>query len=256
MDTVGQWVMLMITRMVPRDRGPRATTMIRMDMITLMAMPMREKIMRTDAALTLNQWLSPAFPVGAFTYSHGLEAAFHAGWITDAASLQAWLCDLLTLGSAHADAHFVAAAYHGQVPLAEVDGMARAFAPCRERLLETVAQGKAFCDVVGHVWDRELAGLTYPVALGRAAAIEELPLEMTLTLYLQAFISNLVSAAQRLGPIGQTEAQRVIRALAPTCAETAAEACDGNLSHIASATFLSDIASMKHETQYSRIFRS
>ena len=133
---------------------------------------------------------------------------------------------------------------------------AHAFAPCRERLLETVAQGKAFCDVVGHVWDRELAGLTYPVALGRAAAIEELPLEMTLTLYLQAFISNLVSAAQRLGPIGQTEAQQVIRALAPTCAETATEACDGNLSHIASATFLSDIASMKHETQYSRIFRS
>lgn len=212
--------------------------------------------MRTDAVLTLTQWLSPAFPVGAFTYSHGLEAAFEAGWIKDAAGLETWLTDLLTLGSAHADAHFVAAAYHAKMPLAEVDRAARAFAPCRERLLEAEAQGRAFCDVVGHVWDADLAGLTYPVALGRAVAIEGLPLELSLTLYLQAFVSNLVSAAQRLGPIGQTEAQRVIRTLGPICEETAREAADGELTHIASSSFLSDIAAMKHETQRSRIFRT
>lgn len=212
--------------------------------------------MRTDAVLTLNQWLSPAFPVGAFTYSHGLEAAFEAGWITSAADLETWLTDLLTLGSANADAHFMAAAYHGRAALSEIDAAARAFAPCRERLLEAEAQGRAFCDVVGHVWDADLAGLTYPVALGRAAAIEELPLDLALTLYLQAFVSNLVSAAQRLGPIGQTEAQAVIRALALVCAETAAEAADGELTHIASSSFLSDIAAMKHETQRSRIFRT
>lgn len=212
--------------------------------------------MRTEAVLTLNQWLSPAFPVGAFTYSHGLEAAFHAGWVRDAETLQGWLTDLLTLGSAHADAHFVAAAYHRRAPLPEIDTMARAFAPCRERLLEAEAQGRAFCEVVGHIWDADLAGLTYPVALGHAAALEALPLDLALTLYLQAFVTNLVSAAQRLGPIGQTEAQRVIHALAPVCGETAREASDGELTHIASSAFLSDISAMRHETQRSRLFSS
>ncbi len=212
--------------------------------------------MRIDPVLTLTQWLSPAFPVGAFTYSHGLEAAFHAGWVTDGESLRDWLGDLLTLGSGLSDAQFVAAAWHWELPVEEIDAMARAFAPSEERLLETVAQGEAFAQVVDAVWGGELAGLTYPVALGRAAAREGLALELTLQMYLQAFITNLVSAAQRLGPVGQTEAQRVVRDLAPLCAETAAVAAEGDLTRVASAAFRSDISAMRHETLYSRIFRS
>lgn len=210
----------------------------------------------TEAVLTLTQWLSPAFPVGAFTYSHGLEAAFHAGWVTDGATLTAWLMDLLTLGSANADAHFVAAAALGTRPLSDVDDMARAFAPCSERLLEAEAQGRAFCDTVNAVWAKKLDGLTYPVAFGAAVAREALPLDLALTLYLQAFVTNLVTNAQRLGPIGQTEAQKIMKTLTPLIEETAREAADGELTHVASAAFLSDIAAMKHETQYSRIFRS
>lgn len=210
--------------------------------------------MRSDQILTLTQWLSPAFPIGAFTYSHGLEASFHAGWVTDGASLQAWLTDLLTLGSANADAHFLAAAYLGNAK--EVDQLARAFAPCAERLFEADAQGRAFSKTVGRVWGRDLEGLTYPVALGRAARLEKLPVDLTLTLYLQAFVTNLVTNAQRLGPIGQTEAQTLLHALTPLIKETASEASDGELTHIASAAFLSDIAAMAHETQYSRVFRS
>ncbi|MBV7377547.1 urease accessory protein UreF [Maritimibacter dapengensis] len=212
--------------------------------------------MRTDDVLTLTQWLSPAFPVGAFAYSHGLEAAFEAGWVTDAESLKAWITDLLTLGSANTDAHFMAAAALHTRKLSEVDGIARAFAPCRERLSEACAQGKAFCDTVSAVWSKELDGLTYPVALGHAVHEEGLPLDLAITLYLQAFVTNLVANAQRLGPIGQTEAQQVIRDLAPLIEETAREAADGELTHIASNAFLSDIAAMKHETQYSRMFRS
>lgn len=206
--------------------------------------------------LTLAQWLSPAFPVGAFSYSHGLEAAFHAGWLTDAASLEDWLADLLTHGAGLNDATLLAAAYHGDTPRAEIDEIARAFAPSAERLLETTAQGQAFADVVGAVWGASLAGLTYPVALGAAAAREGLPLALTLTLYLQAFTSNLIAAAQRLGPIGQTEGQRILHGLSPLIGATAEAASPGDLESLASAAFLADIASMRHETQYSRIFRS
>lgn len=211
--------------------------------------------MSTDV-LTLAQWLSPAFPVGAFTYSHGLEAAFHAGWIADAASLEDWLADLLTHGSGLSDATLLAAAFHGQATLDEIDATARAFAPSAERLLETEAQGTAFAQTVGAVWGAELTGLTYPVALGAAAARQGLPLDLTLQMYLQAFASNLIAAAQRLGPIGQTEGQRILHALTHLIEATAEAAAPGDLASLASAAFLSDIASMRHETQYSRIFRS
>jgi urease accessory protein len=206
--------------------------------------------------LTLSQWLSPAFPVGAFGYSHGLEAAFRAGWITDAASLEDWLCDLLTHGSGRADAILLAAAYRGDAALDEIDATARAFTASAERLLETDAQGAAFAQVVGAVWGARLEGLTYQVALGAAAAREGLALDLTLSLYLQAFAANLIAAAQRLGPIGQTEGQRILRALAPVIEATAEQARDGDLARLASSAFLSDIAAMRHETLYSRIFRS
>jgi len=204
--------------------------------------------------LTLSQWLSPAFPVGAFTYSHGLEAAFQAGWLGDADGLRAWLTDLMTDGSARSDALLVAAAFHGDP--AEVDEIARAFAASAERLRETEEQGRAFGAVLGRVWGADLAGLTYPVALGAAVAREGLDLGLALELYLQSFLTNLTQAAQRLAPIGQSAAQAIIRDLAPLVAATAAEVVDGDLAGLASCAFLSDIAAMRHETQASRIFRS
>lgn len=206
--------------------------------------------------LTLAQWLSPAFPLGAFSYSHGLEAAVLAGWITDASGLQDWLAALFTHGSARADATLLAAAFHGATPLAAIDEIARALAPSAERHMETEAQGQAFAQVVEPIWGGDLAGLTFPVALGAAAARQRLPLEPTLTLYLQAFASNLIAAAQRLAPIGQTESQRILHALAPLIEDAARAAASGELDSIASSAFLSDIASMRHETLYSRIFRS
>ena len=223
--------------------------MVRMRTITT-AMPMSLEV------LTLAQWLSPAFPVGAFSYSHGLEAAFEAGRITTAEGLEAWLADLLASGSGRADARLIAAAFRGAVPLDEIDATARAFAASAERRLEAEAQGAAFVQTVNAVWRTDLADLALPVALGAAAARAGLPLDLTLALYLQAFVANLVACAQRLGPIGQTEGQRIVHALAPVIETVVADAADGDLARLASAAFLSDIASMRHETQYSRIFRS
>ena len=101
-----------------------------------------------------------------------------------------------------------------------------------------------------------IPALTYPVAVGYAAGREQLPLDLTLRMYLQAFASNLVTAGLRLIPLGQTEGHRLIRALAPDFAELAEQAMGGSLDDLTSTAFLSDIASMKHETQYSRIFRT
>jgi len=215
-------------------------------------------IMTTDTqVLKLAQWLSPAYPVGGFSYSHGLEGAVEAGQVTGAAALQDWLSDILAHGAGRSDAIFLAAAYRADTgDLAEIDATARAFAPSRERLLEADAQGAAFAEITRAVWPADLPRLTYPVALGRAARLHDLPLLLTARMYLHAFASNLVAAGIRLIPIGQTDGQRVLTALLPFCAQVAEAALDDGLDALASTVFLADIASMKHETQYSRLFRS
>ena len=217
-------------------------------------------LMTSDAAiLKLAQWLSPAFPVGAFSHSHGLEWAVEAGDLPDAARVEAWLRDVLVHGAGRSDAIFLAASYRAadRAALRALDAQARAFAPSAERLLESVAQGRAFCRVLGAVWpDGAEPDLTYPVALGHAAKLHDLPLLLTARMYLHAVTSNLVSAAIRLVPLGQTEGQRVLTALTPLCATLAAEAVEEDIADIASTAFRSDIAAMKHETQYSRLFRT
>ncbi len=215
------------------------------------AMPTDEQI------ITLGQWLSPAYPVGGFAYSHGLESLVETGAVTDGDSLQDWLADVLRYGAGQSDARFLIAAWRADAQeVGTVDTLCRAFAPSKERLQETDLQGAAFCEVTAAVWGLDIAGLTYPVALGRAAALEGLPPALTARLYLQAFVSNLVAAAQRLLPIGQTEGQRLIRALAPLISDITEQALAGSLDDLSGTAFLADIASMKHETQYSRIFRT
>ena len=214
--------------------------------------------MPTDTAvLTLAQWFSPAYPIGAFGYSHGLEAAVERG-LKGAAALQDWIADVLEHGSGRADATFLAAAYlaHTQDALREIDATARAFAPSRERLLEADKQGTAFCQITADVFGEDLSVLTYPVAVGIAAQRNALPQTLTAQMYLHAFASNLVACAQRLIGLGQTEAQTITRALAPLCIQIANDTQHGDLAMLSSTAFRADIASMHHETQYSRIFRT
>ncbi len=227
-------------------------------MVTPMNTPMNTSMnapMQNEAILTLVQWLSPAYPVGAFAYSHGLEWAVEAQDVHDSATLSAWLEGVLRHGAGWCDALFLAAAYRADDPK-EVDRMARAFAPSAERLKETTLQGAAFAETTGQVWGSALPALTYPVALGHSARRHDLPLELTLQMYLQAFMANLVAAGMRLIPLGQTNGQTLIKRYTPLCAAIAAEAIEGTLDNLSSTAFLSDIASMKHEQQYSRIFRT
>ena len=210
------------------------------------------------ALLTLAQWLSPAFPVGAFSYSHGLEWAVETGDVADARGFQDWLGAVLTMGAGRNDAILLTAAYRAETgePLAKTDALARALTPSRERLAETAQQGAAFARTTSGIWPVSLQNLTIPVAVGAAVQAMSLPLAETLVLYLHGFASNLTSAATRLVPLGQTAGQAALAAVAPLCSDIAARAQTQTIDDLGACTFLADIASMKHETQYSRLFQS
>lgn len=220
--------------------------------------------------LPLLVWLSPAFPVGAFAYSHGLEWAVETGQVRDAATTQEWIADLLAQGSGRNDAVLLAAAWRAaadqdDAALRHVAEWAAALQPSRERHLEATAQGAAFLVAIRASWPTEAVvrfdaawngEVAYPVALGVAAAGHSAPLGATLEASLLAFVGNLVSAVVRLGPIGQTDGQRIIAALVADVRAAASFAESSTLDDIGAAAFRSDIASLRHETQYSRLFRS
>lgn len=215
--------------------------------------------MPTDSdLLTLAQWFSPSYPLGSFAYSHGLEMAIVTGRIDSAGSLQAWLEDVLAHGTGRNDCILIRAA-HACTDLdavAEVDGHARAFASSAERLAETRVQGGAFARTTAAIWGGALPELTHPVAVGYAAGRMSLPLELTAQMYLQAFASNLVSAAVRLVPLGQTEGQACLAALSGLVGQVVAKSRGMDLDDLAGSAFLSDVAAMRHETLEHRIFRS
>ena len=222
------------------------------------ATPITTTTMSTEATLLLMQWLSPAYPVGAFAYSHGLECAVAEGHVRDGNELSRWLTDLLTHGGARSDAVLLSCAYRAETAadLSEIDATARAFCPSAERLQETDLQGAAFCRTTAATWGNDLARLTYPVAVGCAARQHDIPLDLTVQMYLHAFLANLIAAGQRLLALGQTDAQQRLSALSPKLRETAQAALSCTLDDLFGASFAADIASMRHETQYSRIFRS
>ncbi|MEQ8896966.1 MAG: urease accessory protein UreF [Roseovarius sp.] len=216
-------------------------------------------LMQADPRLlTLMQWLSPAYPLGSFAFSHGLESAVRAGWVLDAESLENWLADLLTDGSGHNDAILLRLAHAAPGPdaLDDINATARALSPSTERLREAERQGTAFARVTGPVWSIDLPDLLLAVAVGRAAGLLNLDADITTMLYLQSFASNLTSAAQRLMPLGQTEAQRTLSRLAPLCQRLVTETVGAGPSDLYSNTFLSDVAAMTHETLQPRLFQS
>jgi urease accessory protein len=214
-------------------------------------------------------WLSPAYPVGGYSYSHGLEWSVEAGKVGDAATLGAWIEDVLAHGAGRSDAIFLAEAWRafaagdaGALELAAE--LAAALAPSAERRLETLAQGTAFLAATLAAWPKpELEALAaegrevaYPIAVGAATAAHGLPLVETAQAFLQAFAANLVSAGVRLIPLGQSDGLRVLARLEPLIPRVVAGALGASLDDVGGAAIAADIASMRHETQYTRLFRS
>ncbi|MEN3977074.1 urease accessory protein UreF [Emcibacter sp. SYSU 3D8] len=280
------------------------------------------RTMTTDRLhlLRLQAWLSPSFPIGGFSYSHGLEQAVQRGWVHDRESLVDWLDADLRHGAGRSDAILMAGAYRAVLAIPSVvipahagtqagRGLAISTAPPRKNLsggestatepyeelgprvrgdddifevaelasalrgtselaLESTTQGISFLTTVRKVWPhRTLHDLhrllaehgitpTFPIVLGATCAAHGIPLPLALQFTLHAIIANYIGAALRLMKLGQTDGQHAIAALEDAVMETAAEALSASLDEIGSASLSVDIASMRHETQYSRIFRS
>jgi urease accessory protein len=233
-------------------------------------MIMADETTGSAALYRLMAWLSPSYPVGAFSYSSGIEWAVEAGDIKDAETLKRWLAVVIGEGGAFCDAVFFVHTYRSLADpsnegLRAIAELAAAFAPSKERHLETTAQGAAFivatkaawpCDTLARLaaaWDGPVA---YPVAVGIAAAGHGIALEPALHAYLHAVTANLISAGVRLIPLGQSDGQRVLAALEPTVEATARRALVTPLDQVGGAAFRADLASLLHETQYTRLFRS
>lgn len=214
--------------------------------------------------------MSPAYPVGAFSYSGGIEWDVEAGDIKDAKTLREWLAVMIGEGAGFTDAVVLRHAYDAitasdDAALRAIAEFAAAFVPSRERFLETTAQGRAFSDTtqaawptpaltrLGAVWNGPVA---LPVAVGAACAGHRIARGPVVRAFLQALAANWISAGVRLIPLGQTDGQRSLAALEGVVAESAARAQTTPLDELGTCAFRADIAGMRHETQYTRLFRS
>ena len=204
--------------------------------------------------MILQTWFSPAFPTGAFSYSHGLESAIQDNLINDAGSLKSWIALLLSYGSGRNDGLFLKAAYEG---VSEANALCLALCGSKERLRETMELGQAFSRVVKAGYGVKLPDRTaYPVAVGMAAKQIDLDLVLTLQSYLQAFASNLISVGVRTIPIGQQAGQDCLIGLYPVIQNMAKQIRSESLDELGTATFLSDLMAMKHEKSVPRIYRT
>ena len=223
-----------------------------------------------EALYRLMIWLSPAYPIGAFAYSSGIEWAVDAGDINNVATLRDWLDGMLSVGSGFNDGVFFAQMHRAMAAdddarAVEIAELAAAFAPSRERYDETTKLGRAFIDVTEAAWPccalarlKQIwkGAVAYPVAVGAACAGHAVPLAPALHAFLTAIVANWISAGVRLIPLGHTDSQRLLQMLEPVVRETAQRALVSGLNDLGSATFRAELAGIKHEAQYTRLFRS
>lgn len=225
--------------------------------------------MRASDLYRLMTWLSPSFPVGSFSYSHGLETAIDDGKIGDREELVAWIATLLRHGAGRTDAVLLHAAWEAaerddRTELFRVASVGAVLVPTAEIAHQTAAQGAAFMAAAGDAWPAPLleqlvddcSRVVFPVAVGVASAAHGVPVDLTTTAYLTEFAANLVSAGMRLIPLGQRDGQRAIAALEPVVELTRLSSANLTVDTVGGATPTADLTSMRHETQYTRLFRS
>jgi urease accessory protein len=225
------------------------------------------------ALLRQQSWFSPAFPTGSYSYSHGIEWAVEAGHIHDRRSLVDWLEADLCYGSGRNEAIFFIEAWRSATDddcekLLKIAELAAAFRGTSEFALETSQQATACLATLRRVWpDPLLESLSellsdlriapvFSVVLGVRAARQDIPATLALPAFLQSYLANLVTAGVRLIPLGQTDGQLGIAELEPAVLAAAAQAEEATIQDLGSASFMVDLASASHETQYTRLFRS
>jgi urease accessory protein len=228
-------------------------------------------IMDDAVQARLLAWLSPAYPIGAFSYSHGLEMAVEEGAVTNRENLVAYAEAALLHGAGGVDAGLLALAWRAaansdDAALDEITELAAAWRGTAELALEATQPGAAFAQVTSAAWPeprfaafaaRHAGRLTHAVAFGAAAACHAIPLRAACHGWLAAFAANIVSAGVRLVPLGQTDGQVATAALLPSIARaTDAAVAVHATDELGSAAVLLDLFSLRHETQYTRLFRS
>ncbi|MDE2444820.1 MAG: urease accessory protein UreF [Alphaproteobacteria bacterium] len=206
--------------------------------------------------LLLLNWMSPAFPIGNFAYSHGLEWAIAKGHITTQGDVESWIGNLITSGSGWNDAVLFALVWKEDSH--ELNELALALAASAERYLESTQLGRSFAIAAASFIqiDRFTDEIAYPIAAALACRDVGMNPETALLAYLQSFASALVSVAVRLVPLGQTAGLTTLKNLMPIIATTATRASSATRDDLGSTTLLADVASMKHETLQPRIFRT
>ena len=218
---------------------------------------------QSSALQKLVIWLSPAFPVGAFAWSAGLETAIADGRVRDATKLADWIKGALRHGGIRTDAILLAHAHRGfadSTELQELADLSLALTASRERWMETSVTGDSYVTAT-KVWPAEtLVALPspcpYPIAVGAIAAAHEIELCDTLLAWLTTTVHGQVSVAVRLVPLGQSDGLKVMAALEPAIAALAEAAAIAGLADIGGIAYAADIAQMRHETLEPRIFRS
>jgi urease accessory protein len=247
-----------------------STTASRTTTITTTMTTTATTIIPEGALARLLAWASPAYPVGGFSYSHGIETAVEAGLCGDRDALIAYVTAALTEGAGAVDGPVLAACHRAaeagdDAALDAAAELAAAFRGTAELALESLQQGGAFAQVTAAAWPeprfaafaaRHAGRLAHATAFGAAAGFQGVPLAAALFAYLSGFAANLVSAGVRLVPLGQTDGQRATAALLPVVAAAVERSMVTPLEEIGTATPMLDWLSVAHETQYTRLFRS
>jgi len=225
------------------------------------------------ALLRQQSWLSPAFPTGSYSYSHGIEWVVEAGHIHDRKSLVDWLEADLCYGSGRNEAIFLIEAWSSAREedcgkLLEIAGLAAAFRGTSEFALETSQQAASCLATLRRVWPDPLLesfsellselriSPVLSVVLGVRAAKQDIPATLALPAFLQSYLANLITAGVRLVPLGQTDGQLAIAELEAAVLALAAQAQQATIHDLGSVGLMVDLASASHETQYTRLFRS
>lgn len=224
-----------------------------------------------EALYRLLAWLSPAYPIGGFSYSHGVETAIEEGFVTNRVSLVAWMRTVLGDGTGRVDGALFAAAWRAAdardwPAFDSVAERAAAWRGTSEMALESRQQGGSFLSITRTAWphpdldtahERLSGEIALPVAVALAAAAHGIALDAALEGYLHAFTANLISAAVRAVPLGQSDGQIALASLEPAVRGTVEAALAvTDLDEVGTATPLLDWCSMRHEIQYTRLFRS
>ena len=201
----------------------------------------------------LLSWFSPNFPIGSYNFSHGLEAAIEMNYIRDIVSLENWINYLINCGSAKTDSILLSNSYQGK----NINELAFALCPSKERWIETKQLGNAFCKNIFENWSFNIGNnLAYPVALGKAGAFFKIPLEQLLITFMQSFVSNLVNVGIKHIPLGQSDGQRILVKLLPNIRELALKYKECEIDDLGTSAFISDLTSMYHETLNNRIYQT